>query len=149
MAVTALWYGLAFTSTFNKEADWDTDTVKTMLTTSTYSAKQDTDRYKSVATLTANEVSSANYTAGGFTISALTPGYNTGTNVWNLTPAANASWTPVTFTARYAVSYDSTPGTDATRPLLSYVDFGADQTVSAATFTVQWAAGGIVQITVS
>lgn len=145
MAVTHLWYGLSFITMANKEADWDTDTVKTMLSTSTYVPNQDTDKYKSNVS---NEISGTNYTAGGTTISPLTSAYTGASNIWNL-DGADAAWTTATFTCRIAATYDGTPGTDATRPLLSYVDMGGDQTVNAANFTIQWAAGGIVQVTVS
>jgi len=145
VAVTHLWYGLSFVTMSNKEADWDTDSVKTMLTTVTYVPNQDTDKYKSNVT---NEVSGTNYTATGTAISPLTSAYVGGTNTWNL-DGADATWTTASFTCRIGVTYDATPGTDATRPLLSYVDMGGDQTVSSANFTIQWAAGGIVQVVVS
>jgi hypothetical protein len=146
VAVTAFLYGLTFTSTFNKEADWNTDTVKCMLTTSTYVPNQDTHQYKSSVT---NEVTGTNYTATGTTLTTPAFAYNTGTNVWSF-DTDDAVWTTATITGiRIAVVYDSTPASDATRPLLSYVDMGGDQTVSAANFTVQWAAAGIATVTVS
>ncbi len=148
MAVSALWYGLALTSTFNKLADWDSDTVKTSLHTSTYSPSQDSNQFFSN---TANELAATgNYAAGGATISPLTASYTGGTNTFAL-DGADAVWANLTMSAasRYAVVYDSTPGTAATNPLLMYVDFGADQTVSGATFTIQWAAGGLCSLTVS
>ena len=130
----------------NKEADWDSDTVKSQLHTSTYSPNQDTHKYRSDLT---NELTTAGgYTAGGVTISPLTSTYTGGTNVWNLT-GTSPSWSSASFTFRYCIQMDTTPGTDATRPLLSYVDTGGDQTVSSATVTVTWAAGGIVNVTVS
>jgi len=149
MAVTHLWYGLAMQSTFKKEANWDTDDIYCMLTTATYAVNQDTHQYKDVSVT--NEVSSANYTAGGFKISGTTGAnstlsYTGGTNIWAL-DADDAAWTTVTFTTRYAPVYDNTPASN--KPLLSYVDMGADQTVSSANFTIQWAAAGIVQVTVS
>jgi hypothetical protein len=145
MAVTAFWYGPAFLSVFNKEVDIDTDTLKCMLTTSTYTPNQDTHRYKSSVT---NEVSGTGYTAGGVTLTNVVQSYTGATNVWAF-DADDASWTNASFTARYAVVYDSTPATDATRPLLTYVDFGGDQTVNGANFTVQWDAAGIAKVTVS
>lgn len=145
MAVTHLWYGNAFVTTFNKESDWDTDTVKCMLTTSTYAVSQDNHNYKDDVT---NEVSSSGYSAGGATISPLTASYTGGTNVYAL-DGSDAAWTGVTFTTRYAVVYNSTPGSDATRPLLSYVDFGADQSPAGVNFTIAWDAAGIVKVTVS
>ncbi|MFC9766736.1 hypothetical protein ACFVJ2_33630, partial [Rhodococcus jostii] len=61
--------------------------------------------------------------------------------------AADSSWTTSTITARYAIIYNSTPGTDATRPLIAYVDFGADVSTTAGTFTITWDAAGIVTLT--
>jgi hypothetical protein len=145
MAVTAYWYGQAFLSVFNKELDIDTDAIKCMLTTSTYTPNQDTHRYKSSVT---NEVSGTGYTAGGVTLANVVQSYTGSTNVWAF-DADDASWTNASFTARYAVVYDSTPSTDATRPLLTYVDFGGDQTVNGANFTVQWDPAGIAKVTVS
>ena len=62
MAVTAAWYGKAMLSILNKEVDLDTDTLKVMLCTSTYTPNQDTHQYKSDVT---NEVSGTGYTATG------------------------------------------------------------------------------------
>lgn len=145
MAVTAFWYGNAFISVFNKLVDIDSDAIKTMLTTSTYVPNQDTHDFKDDVT---NEVSGTGYTATGTTLTTPVSLYTGGTNVWNF-DADDALWTTATITARIAVVYDSTPGTDATRPLLSYVDFGADQTASGGDFRIVWNAGGIVKVTVS
>lgn len=145
MAVTALWYGNAFISLANKLIDIDTDTIKTMLTTSTYVPTQDTGDFKDDVT---NEVSGTGYTATGTTLTTPASVYTAGTNVWNF-DADDAVWASSTITARIAVVYDSTPGTDATRPLLSYVDFGGDNSTSSGTFTVQWNVSGIVKVTVS
>lgn len=145
MAVTAFFYGNAFISVWNKLIDIDSDTIKTMLTTSTYVPNQDSDDFKNDVT---NEVSGTGYSAGGTTLTTPVSAYTGGTNVWNF-DADDAVWSSSTITARIAVVYDSTPGTDATRPLISYVDFGGDNSTSSGTFTVQWAAGGIVKVTVS
>jgi hypothetical protein len=90
------------------------------------------------------EVSGAGYTATGNTVGSM--GSNIASNVYSIT-GANASWPASTFTARYAVLYDSTPATDATRPLIGYVDFGADQSPSNGTLSVTWNASGIGQVT--
>ena len=50
---------------------------------------------------------------------------------------ADPSWSSATFTARYLVVYDNTPATDATRPLICYIDFGSDQSPAGVTFTYQ------------
>src|SRR5678815_1125526 len=129
MAVTHFIYGKWFTSLGNKEADVNSDTFKTMLTTVTYVPNQDTHQYKSDVT---NEITGTNYTATGVSIGSGTDTYTGGTNVYAVDFATDAAWTTASFTCRIGVNYDSTPGTDATRPLMTYVDMGADQTVSAA-----------------
>lgn len=57
--------------------------------------------------------------------------------------AADTSWSSSTITARYAVVYDDTPGTSATKPLLLYVDFGADVSTTNGTFQITWDALGL------
>lgn len=59
---------------------------------------------------------------------------------------ATATWGSATFTARYAVLVDVTPGTPSTDPLIGFVDFCTDQSPSAGTFSVNWAPGGIGNI---
>lgn len=145
MAVTAFWYGNAFISVFNKLLDIDSDAIKVMLTTSTYVPNQDTDDFKNDVT---NEVTGTGYTATGNTLTTPVSLYTGGTNVWNF-DADDTTWATSTITARIAVMYDSTPGSDATRPLLSYVDFGTDQSSSGGDFTIVWNASGIVKVTVS
>lgn len=143
MAVTANLYGLFLQSLANKEIDLDTDVIKVMLTTSTYTPNQDTHRYKSSVT---NEVSGTGYTAGGATLASTAVTYDTATNTLKF-DAADTSWASSTITARYAVIYDSSPASDATRPLIGYVDFGADVSSTAAAFTITWDAAGIFTIT--
>ena len=50
--------------------------------------------------------------------------------------AANVSWASSTITARYAIIYDRTPATDATRPLIWLIDFESDQSTTNGTFQV-------------
>lgn len=145
MAVTAKVYGKFMLSLANKEIDLDTDTLKVMLCTSAYTPDQDAHQYKSSVT---NEVSGAGYTAGGATLASVTSAYNAGNNTWTL-DAADTSWTGSTITARYAVVYDSSPASDATRPLIAYIDFGADVISSSGTFSIQWDAAGIVSATMA
>lgn len=145
MAVTAKWYGNAFVSAFNKEMDFNSDTIKVMLCTSTYTPDQDAHQYKSSVT---NEVSGTGYAAGGASISSPTITYTGATNVMML-DGGDVSWPSSTITARYAVVYDSTPATDATRPLVCYVDFGADVSSSGGTFSIAWDSAGIATVTVS
>jgi len=144
MTVSAKWFGNALLKALNKEIDYDTDTVKVMLCTSTYTPNQDTHDYKDDVT---NEVTGVGYSAGGATLASKTITYDAGTNIIKL-DAADTSWTSSTITARYAVIYVDT-GVASTSPLLGYVDFGGDESSSAGTFLIQWSADGIFKITVS
>lgn len=143
MAVTAKLYGKGLLSLANKEIDWTSDTIKVALTTSSYTPDQDVHDYFNDVT---NEVSGTGYTAGGATLANCTATYTAGTNVMKL-DADDAVWATATITARYAVIYDSTPGTAATNPLIGYVDFGADVSSTAANFTITWDAAGIFTYT--
>lgn len=145
MAVSAKWYGNGLLKALNKEIDWDTDSIKVMLCTSTYTPDQDAHIYKSSVT---NEVTGTGYTATGTALGTVTIGYTSGTNVIKL-DAADVSWATSTITARYAVIYDSSPATDATRPLLGYVDFGADVISSGGSFDIVWDSAGIFTVTVA
>jgi hypothetical protein len=125
MAVTGKIYGKFFLSALNKELDWDTDTWKCMLTTSTYTPDQDTHQYKSSVT---NEVTGTGYTAAGQALTSVTITYTGATNVIML-DCADPAWTITgALTARTAVFYDSSTATDGT-------------------FTVTINAAGIVTIT--
>lgn len=145
MAVTAFFYGNAFVSAFNKELDFNTDTIKCALCTSLYTPNQDTHQYFSSIT---NEVTGTGYTAGGAAIATPTITYTGATNVLML-DGADVSWANSTITARYAIVYDDTPATAATKPLIAYVDFGADVSSTAGTFSITWSASGIATVTVS
>ncbi|MHB1316179.1 MAG: hypothetical protein ACYCX2_12010 [Christensenellales bacterium] len=143
MAVSAKMCGNMLLKALNKEIDFDSDTIKVMLCTSGYTPDQDTHIYKASVD---NEVTGDGYTAGGASLASKTIGYTAGTNVIKL-DAADVLWSASTITARYAVIYDDTPETD--KPLLGYVDFGADVVSVAGTFTITWDAAGICTITVS
>lgn len=140
-------YGQFLSQALNKEVDWDTDTIKVALLTNGYSPDQDAHNYfDDVSTY---EVSGATgYTAGGATLANKTNTYNSGTNVIVL-DADDVTWSSSTITARYAVIYDASPATNATKPLIGYVDFGSDQSSSNGNFTITWDATGIVRITVA
>jgi hypothetical protein len=136
-------YGSLIAKAFNKEVDFDTDTIKVALLSSSYTPNQDTDDYfNDVSTY---EVTGTGYTAGGATLASKTVGYTAGTNVTKF-DAADVSWTSSTITARYAVVYVAT-GTSSTSALIGYVDFGSDQSSSSGTFSIVWDAAGIFTTT--
>ena len=148
MAVTAKYYGLFWKSVCNKEVDVDSDTWKIALFTSALTIDQDAHQYFDVAPYLTNQVANGNgYTTGGITISPLTVTYTGATNKLSISSAINPSWTSSTFTARYGIIYDSTPGTN--KPLLGYVDFGADQSPSNGTLSLTWDVNGICYVTVA
>jgi hypothetical protein len=149
MAVTTFWYGVpvknVFAGTANGVWDWDTDTIKVALTTSSYVPNQDTHDFFNDIT---NELTTTGgYTAGGQTITTPTVTYDTATNETRL-DADDPSWTSASFTARYAVWYKST-GVAANSPVIGYMDFGADQTVSSGTFTITLNSSGAFKATAS
>jgi hypothetical protein len=60
---------------------------------------------------------------------------------------SNMSWDGGTFSARYAVLYGSSGGGFVADPLIAAFDFTTDKTVTAGTFTIQWNAAGILNVT--
>ena len=98
-------YGNLFQSAFGSNAiNLLSDTIKVMLTTSSYTPDQDTHQFKSSVT---NEVSGTGYTAGGASLTSKTFTY-TGASNTNTFDAADTTWSSATITARYAVIYKST-----------------------------------------
>lgn len=138
-------YGNLVLKAFNKEVDWDSDTIKVMLTTSAYTPNQDTHVYKSDVT---NEVTGTGYTAGGQALTSKTATYDSATNV-TVFDAADTTWANSTITARYAVIYDDAGASDASKVLLGYVDFGSDQSSTNGNFAITWDATGIFRATVA
>jgi len=139
-------YGNFLKQALNKEIDWDTDTIKVALLSSSYTPNQDThDYYDDVV---GSQVSGTGYTAGGITLASKTSTYDGSNNVLVL-DAADVTWSSSTITARYAVVYNDTPASNATKPLIGYVDFGSDQSSTNGNFTITWDSTGIVRITVA
>lgn len=146
MAVTAFVYGNALVFITDAQIDWTADTIKVSLHTSTYVPAQDTDDYFNDCT---NELSTAGgYTQHGLAIGTPTRTYTGGTNTLSL-DAVDSQWTSASFTARIAVVHKERGGALTADELLSYVDFGGDETVSSGTFTIQWHTDGIIKIVAS
>jgi hypothetical protein len=145
VAITAKWFGNSVTGQYSATAarrvDWVSDTIKVALTTATYVPNQDTHVFFSDVT---NEITGTGYTAGGVALGTKSVTYDTATNETRLI-AANSQWTTATFTTAIAVVYKDT-GTGTTSPLLGWVDFGGNETVTTGTFTIQWDATGVLKI---
>jgi len=125
----------------NGSIDLDTDTIKVMLVTSSYTPNQDTHEFKSDVT---NEVTGTGYTAGGATLSnkSVTQDNTDDEGVFD---ADDVTWSNSTITARGAVLYKST-GNDATSPLICYFDFGENKSSSNGDFSIQWNSEGIINL---
>lgn len=137
-------YGQFIGKALNKEIDWDSDDIKVMLVSSAYSPNQDTHDY--LDDVVANEVSGTGYTAGGISLTGKTNTYDAATNTIVL-DAADVTWANSTVTARYAVLYNNSGASNATKPLIAYVDFVSDQSSTAGNFTITWDPAGIVRAT--
>lgn len=122
--------------------DLDADTIKLALTTSSYTPDQDSHDFFDDVT---NEVSaSGTYSAGGGTLTVTLSQDNTDNE--GVFDAADISFTSFTGTARYAVIYKST-GVSGTSPLVCLIDFGSDFSATNGTFTITFAAEGIINVT--
>ena len=144
MAVTANWYARAFLSLANKEVDLvgGTDDTYAALT-SGYTPNQDTHDYWNDVVST--ELANGNgYTTNGYQMTGEAFTQTLNALMWD---ADNPQWTTATLTTDKLVYVDRTPATDATRPLISWVNFGGNQTVNAGTLEILHAAGGIATMT--
>lgn len=122
--------------------DLDGDTIKIALLSSAYTA--DFDLHDFYDDVSANEVAaSGTYVAGGATLTVTLTQDNVDDE--GVFDATDVSFTSATITARYAVIYKST-GVAGTSPLVCLIDFGTDQTSTAGTFTITFAAEGIINI---
>ena len=88
-------YGKFISASFNKEIDWDSDTIKVALLNNTYTADQDAHDY--FDDVSAYEVTGTGYTAGGLTLANKTNTYNSATNVIVL-DADDVTWASSTIT---------------------------------------------------
>lgn len=139
-------YGNFLAKALNKEVDFDSDTIKVALVSSSYTPNQDTHDYWD--DVVSYEVTGTGYTSGGATLASKTVSYDSANNVIVL-DAADVTWSSSTITARYAVVYDDSGSTNAAKALIGYVDFGSDQSSTNGNFTITWDSTGIVRITVA
>ena len=119
--------------------DFDTDAIKVMLCTSSYTPSVTAHAVKASIT---NEVTGTNYAAGGTALSSITLIDTAGTIKFS---AANVIWSQSNTgfaNARYAVIYKDT-GTPGTSTLIGYIDFTADRANTNGDIVLQWNASGI------
>lgn len=110
--------------------DFDTDSFKIELVTSSYTPNKDTHLKRSSVT---NEITGTGYTAGGVS-TAVTVTNDTANDRIDIN-FADVSWASATFTAAAGVIYKTT-GSASTDNLVAYLDFGGNVTSTNGTFTL-------------
>lgn len=128
--MASLIYNSAIYDASTGAIDFDTDTFKMMLVTSSYTAAKTHTKRNAVT----NEVTGTGYTAGGNAAAATVTKDDTNSRV-DITFAIT-SWTTSTITARAGVIYKSRGGASSADELVGYVDFGSDISSTAGTFSV-------------
>lgn len=115
------------------------DTFKIALFDSSASLSSATTAYSAT-----NEVSGTGYTAGGATLTNVSPVLSGATAILDF---ADVSWPGATITARGALIYNSSKSNRA----VAVLDFGSDRISTASTFLIQMpvadAANAIIRIT--
>jgi len=144
MSLSSTAYNYGKKEFFLAGIDYDTDTVNVALLTTGYTPDIDADQYWT--DVSASEVVGAGYTASGAAIANISATMDA-TNDLAYIDGDDSEWTSATLAdLRYAVLWKAT--TDpATSPLIGYVNFGADKTLTDGTFTITWATAGIMKIT--
>ena len=114
------------------------------LVSNTYIVDVDTHVYRSSLT---DIVTPSNFTAFFALSSPLVT--TSATNNQGVLDASDILMANVTFgtSVRACVLWASTPQGAASDPLIAYIDFTTDQSVTAGTFQIQWASGGILALT--
>lgn len=113
--------------------DLDTDTIKHILLTASYTPNQGTHDFRD--DLGANEATGGSgYPSGGFTLASKTLAVATLTLNWDAADISQAI-TGGPFAFRYGVYYKSRGGAASADELIGYVDYGA-QSVTDATINI-------------
>lgn len=146
MAVVSHSYTKLALSLSSGKVNFGSDTFKVMLLSAyTVGTTQDTAQFVSDIKAVGTEASGTGYTAGGLTIGSTS--FTASGHVYTFGSTATLQWTASTISAAYALFYDSTPGSDATNPVLGYWDFGGTQSSSNGTFALSLSSNAICTIT--
>lgn len=143
MAVSVFTYTKLLSSLCAGEANLPSDTFKVMLLSAyTVGTTQDDAQYLADVLAVATQTTGSGYTAGGQALTGVT---------WTQTghqfalDCDDPTWDPSSISAAFALFYDSTPATDATRPLLCCWDFGGTAGPSVAdAFTLPISTSGLL-----
>jgi hypothetical protein len=109
--------------------DFDSDSYKILLVTSSYTAVKASHAKRSSVT---NEITGTGYTAGGAAIVCTL----TDDTAKKILTFASTSWATATFTAAAAVIYKARGGASSADELIAYLDFSGSVSASASTFSV-------------
>ena len=104
------------------------NTFKIALFTSSASLGASTTAYAD-----SNQASGTGYSAGGNTLTNVTP---TTSSTTALTDFADTTWSSSTITARGAVIYNSSTTAGSANRAVAVLDFGTDKTTSSGDFTI-------------
>lgn len=127
----------------NGSIDLDSDTIKVMLVTSSYTPDIDAHDKRDDVT---NEVANGNgYTTGGAALSNKAVTVDN-TNDLAAFTADNVVWSSSTITAAGAVLYKSRGGASSADELICYIDFGGNISSTAAAFTLAFDSDGILTL---
>ena len=130
--MASLIYNSCIDDTARGNIDFDTDTFKAMLVTSSYTPNKDTHEFRDDVT---NEVpATGNYVAGGETSTVTVTKDNANDKVTIQFGAV--SWATSTITARGCVYYKSRGGASSADELVAYNDFGSDVSSTGGTFSI-------------
>lgn len=144
MAATHKLYANAPLNALAGKINFLSDTIKAMLVDSGYTFDQANHAFKSDVS---GEVTGTGYSAGGVALASKT--LTVAALVTKLS-SATITFSGVTLTAATGcILYDSTPSTDATRPLISFIDFGGAQSPTATDLNITISGGGEATVTVS
>lgn len=147
MAVTPHVYTKNILALGNKLENLSSDALKVMLLSAyTVGTTQDTAEFVSDVLAVATETVGTGYTAGGQALASVS--FTQSGHVYTLT-CANPAWSATggALSAAYAVFFDSTPGTNATNPVICFWDLGGTQTATNAAFTLQISGSGLLTFT--
>ena len=117
--------------------DFDTDTFKLLLVTSSYTPDKDTHTKRDDVT---NEVTGTGYTGGGATTVCTVTKDTTNDKI--VISFEAVSWVTSTITAAGGVIYKSRGGASSADELVGYIDFNGSISSSSSTFSV-----GVSEIT--
>lgn len=130
---TPKWYANGLKYIANGAVDLDTDVMKLMLVTTTYTPVQGTDTFANA--FSANEATGGSgYPASGFTLAGLGVTVSTLTMNWDATDISQAI-TGGPFAFRYGCFYKYRGATMSANEVAGYVDFGA-QSITDATLNI-------------